>query len=788
VVGVRHGRLRPKQPPRVLLVAFCVAALAVAPASATELPPTPDPLPGSSFQGGDGDQDDASPLVDWQELQAAGAVEHSPDPNAQDNAFKGGSKENEPGDWDFSAEAGGVNPGKANIRDAWSAVRQPDGNTFLYLGFTREEEDGTTFLTFELNTDGRLWDNGRARVPCRRTGDVLISYEAQGNSVDVVIQRWVTLSTDPTTGCAETGRLDEYTRFAPNVNAQGAINDAAIASRLPGAYGGTIPEARFGEAALDLARLLAEGLGDDCLSFRSVWMHSRSSTSESSNMQDYVAPRPLAVRTCSASGTKFFDRDADGIRDPGEPGIPRFLVFADYDEDGRLDRGEPRTVTDRRGRYVLHDIRPPDGTYRLRETLLRRPSATPALIVDWTCSYPIDGTPGGSGSAPNGRFPCAWGPLDVGLVPDAGGRDFGNWVPARLTLRKEIEPAGDAGRFDLLVNGTVVVPAAGDGARTTISVPPGTYDISEAGAAGTDAGAYRSTVECRRDSTQRGGVRFGAAFEDLALAAGDRATCTFRNIRPGSPAVAIRKVGPASAEAGDALRYAFLVTNPGDVSFPAADVAVSDPDCEEAPALLRKLDGSGADDSPDTLDPGDTWVYRCFRRTVDTGDACEPSRVVNTGTVSAGTNGGTVQDADSTSTVLTCPDQPAPPPPEPPGPDGPEPGTVAPPGPPPPEAGEVGAARFAFRGAGRRCITNRAPRLSFSGARIRRVRVYVNGELRRDLSMSTLERRATPRVTLPPGRYRVTARLAFQRGAGTPPVTLSRVIRTCAAAPPRFTG
>ena len=119
----------------VALLGLVSALLAAAPASATVLTPTPNPLPGSTFQGADGDQDDASPNIDWQALQAAGVVQHNPDWNAQDSAFTGGSKENEPGEWDLTVEPGGVNPAKDNIRDAWSAVRQPDGNTFLHLGF-----------------------------------------------------------------------------------------------------------------------------------------------------------------------------------------------------------------------------------------------------------------------------------------------------------------------------------------------------------------------------------------------------------------------------------------------------------------------------------------------------------------------------------------------------------------------------------------------------------------------------------------------------------------------------
>ena len=403
---------------------------------------------------------------------------------------------------------------------------------------------------------------------------MLVSYEPQGNRVNVVLQQWITKTTDAATGCAKTGQLDEFTGLEPNVDAQGAINAAEITSRLPGAYSGTVPPERFGETALNLASLLEEAFDDDCLSFRSVWMHSRSSTSESSNMQDYLAPQPLDVRTCSASGTKFYDRDADGVRDPDDPGIPRFVIFADYNNDGRLDPQEPRTISDDQGRYVLYDIRPPNGTYRLRETLLPGRSRRRAVALDWTCSFPNDGTPNGSGSAPGGLFPCAWGPLNVGLSPDVSGRDFGNWFP----------------------------------------VPP----------------------------------------------------------RPPEP-----PDGP---------------------------------------------DGGGPPQPP------------------------------------GGPDGG-------------APAEPA-----------------APPGPTPPKAGAAGVARFLFRQATRRCIRDRVPRVDFSGSRIRSIRVFVNGSLRRNLTVRTLQRRVTPRVTFPPGRYRVTVRVVFQRGAGTPAVTLSRTFRICTARVPPVTG
>ena len=368
------GTPRPDAPSLTARVALsCIAILlaCAAPAAAADLDPSDDPLDGSSFQAADGNQEPTTRFTDWASFQSAGRVVHAPDPNDEDSAFKGGSKEDEPGDWDLTTEAGGVNPAKDNIRDAWAAVDQPGGRTFAYLAYAREKEEGTTFVTFELNRDSRLWNNGQARIPCRRTGDLLISFEPQGNrDAAVVVSRWRTTATDPDTSCATKGTLTDATGLKDGVDVQGAPNDEDIANYLPGAYKSEIPEGRFGETGIDLAKVLADAFGDDCLAYASVWMHSRSSTAESSNMQDYVAPQPIDARTCAAAGTKFFDRNANSQRDDGEPGLPRFEIFADYDGDGVLDAGEPFTVTDNAGHYVLDNIRPPGGTYDLREQLL----------------------------------------------------------------------------------------------------------------------------------------------------------------------------------------------------------------------------------------------------------------------------------------------------------------------------------------------------------------------------------------------------------------------------------
>src|SRR4051794_6261879 len=218
----------------LLLVSFSLIAFAGA-GSAFALVPTSSPLAGSDFQGGDGDQDNAPGVIDWQEI-AGTLPAGTDDPSGGDIAFGGGNKETEPINWDTQNEGVGVDPNKDNILAAWSNARGGVGgsaNTFLNLAFTREASTGNTFATFELNQDGRTWDNGHGEITCRTTNDLLISYEvASGGSppnVDIVVYKWTTVTENPATHCGATGTL---TPLDPQPFAQGAVNAADINNRI----------------------------------------------------------------------------------------------------------------------------------------------------------------------------------------------------------------------------------------------------------------------------------------------------------------------------------------------------------------------------------------------------------------------------------------------------------------------------------------------------------------------------------------------------------------------------
>jgi hypothetical protein len=62
---------------------------------------------------------------------------------------------------------------------------------------------------------------------------------------------------------------------------------------------------------------------------------------------------PTANEPLVVSGIIFNDIDGDGVQDAGEAGLWKRNVFADVNNNWRYDKGEPRAVTDRNGKFEL---------------------------------------------------------------------------------------------------------------------------------------------------------------------------------------------------------------------------------------------------------------------------------------------------------------------------------------------------------------------------------------------------------------------------------------------------
>ncbi|MFP5369739.1 MAG: hypothetical protein ACLGI3_03195, partial [Actinomycetes bacterium] len=227
------------------------------------------------------------------------------------------------------------------------------------------------------------------------------------------------------------------------------------------------------------------------------------------------------------------------------------------------------------------------------------------------------------------------------------------------------------------------------------------------------------------------------------------------------PAIRIDKTGPATAAAGDRIPYSLVVTNPGDVAIVGTSVTVTDPQCDAPPELLAKRRDGVPDPTPGTLDPGDSWSYRCYVQTT-----AEQTSLVNVARVEGEDPGGRkVSDDDDAPTTL-------------------ERQLVL------PDAVISGAARLRAPSG----CTNRSFTARVTGRRIKSVVWRVDGRVVARFASRTGEATRTSYRVVPKryrrGVHRLTARVTYNPAARTAAKTMRMTFQRCArqTVAPRFTG
>jgi hypothetical protein len=119
---------------------------------------------------------------------------------------------------------------------------------------------------------------------------------------------------------------------------------------------------------------------------------------------------------------------------------------------------------------------------------------------------------------------------EINGIFDQGAVYVFSYVPAAITLTKQLVPSADPGRFDLKVGGTVVKRGAGNGGSGATGVVSGTYRVSESAAAGTNLSNYSTSIACTLNGNP-GPSADGTSQLDLTVADGDQAACTMTNRR-----------------------------------------------------------------------------------------------------------------------------------------------------------------------------------------------------------------------------------------------------------------
>ncbi len=186
---------------------------------------------------------------------------------------------------------GSIPNNKSDLLTMAAAAEGIGSANFVYLAWLRAETLGTVNIDFELNQSSVLSANGI--TPQRSLNDVIISFDfaAGENVVQLSLRKWLG------TQWSEPEDLS-----APGMNlAKGAVNDPVA---FPGVEypsrdlddSSDIAELTFGEAVINATQAFGS-IG--CRTFNSVYVKSRSSTSFTAALKDFIAPQQVQIDTCA---------------------------------------------------------------------------------------------------------------------------------------------------------------------------------------------------------------------------------------------------------------------------------------------------------------------------------------------------------------------------------------------------------------------------------------------------------------------------------------------------------
>jgi len=284
---------------------FTVNVSASVPSSFVQQPPSPAGFPieidGDLADGAANGKDWAtlpSTLLNCLSTPKVGCDLDKPT-GTSDDSFGQGTKEDTPAP---TVVSGSIPNNKSDLQRFYVSTERFVTTNFLYLGWERvQAPNGTTNMDFELNQSSVMSANGV--TPVRTAGDILIKYDlAKGGTTPVLgFHKWVT-SGVPSTVCEASNTVPCWGKGTTILSgALAAINTGSVIDPIlaPGQSGSrTLDALTFGEASIDLqtAGIFQSGA---CVSFGQAYLKSRSSTSFTSEIKDFIAPIPVSVTNCA---------------------------------------------------------------------------------------------------------------------------------------------------------------------------------------------------------------------------------------------------------------------------------------------------------------------------------------------------------------------------------------------------------------------------------------------------------------------------------------------------------
>ncbi|MGY1615695.1 collagen binding domain-containing protein [Geodermatophilus sp. SYSU D00691] len=292
--GPRTHRPLARTPRSALLVALVLFAATVGTSSSALAAHGLATLTGSNFEIDENANlklDHAPPSTDWGSLaHPDGPESRAPDAptGRNDDSYQGGVKE----DTACPGEVTGSIPNNKSDLLTFHVYEEPGTAPhpgFLNLAWSRvSDPSGTTLMDFEFNQSEENCAQGPNKV--RTAGDLLIEYaiDQGGARANITGRFWTGTAWGPPQD------LDNGTACGGGPCAVGTINSTAIPAADADGLGDKQPRT-FGEAQIDL-RLIFQA--DECVSFGSAMLKSRSSDSFTSQLKDFISPVDIDLQNC----------------------------------------------------------------------------------------------------------------------------------------------------------------------------------------------------------------------------------------------------------------------------------------------------------------------------------------------------------------------------------------------------------------------------------------------------------------------------------------------------------
>jgi len=251
----------------------------------------------STFEGSDGNVAvDTAENFDW--INALNrVVGQDLTSGSKDNALGQGSKEDDPA---VKVGQGSIPKNKSDLTRFYLASEFVGSENYMYLAWERANTLGSANMDFEINqakTVGFDKDSTGPIIVSRTAGDMLITFDFSGGGTPILgLLRWVTSGAASQCFSASSlpcwGNREDLSGFA-----EGAVNSGTFTDSIVAGDPEVLPAGTFGEAAVNLSAAGVFPPGG-CTTFGSAFLKSRSSTSFTSEVKDFIAPQSVNISNC----------------------------------------------------------------------------------------------------------------------------------------------------------------------------------------------------------------------------------------------------------------------------------------------------------------------------------------------------------------------------------------------------------------------------------------------------------------------------------------------------------